>query len=186
MVRTASRSRSAPANPTPGLKGRGVELAVPVDHQQTRISACAQAGETPRKRRTDRSHDAARVEQCQQEFRIVRFELCEIAELAHLMPDDQWQIPERVEKPTQKRFVVGANGVVEEDEDVDVGMQRQVPPSVATQRDDSRGLRGRRRQEEQPLQERIDPVGVALEGDPVGGAARGLLDELLTRGDQPA
>ncbi len=130
------------------------------------------------------AHDAARVEQREQELWIVGFEPREVAELAHLMPDDERQIPERVEKSPQKSLVV-ANRPLEQDQDIDVGVEREVSPPVSTERDDRRRLRGRRSLEEQPLQERVDPIGVALECGTVGAAPAGLFDELLTGGREP-
>ena len=106
----------------------------------------------------------------------------EVAELADLMPDDQLQIPQRVEKPPQERLVVGADRPLEQDEDVDVGMQREVPASVPAEGEDGDRVRGRRRLEEQALQQRVDAIGVALGGGAAGGPADRVLDQLLARG----
>ena len=56
------------------------------------------------------------------------------------------------------------SGAFEEDQDVDVGKQRQMPPPVASEGQDGDRLRRLRRFEEQALQQRVDPVGVALDG----------------------
>ena len=170
---------------------RAVELPVPLVDERLQQLEDGGVRLGPVKRRQEATvesgiaHDAAGVEQREQELGIVGFEPREVAKLAHLMPDDERQVPERVEKPPQESLVVGADRVLEQDEDVDVGVQREVSPSVAAERDDGGGLRGRRRLKEQALQQRVDPIGVAFEGGAVRGAARGLVDQLLTRGREP-
>ena len=45
-----------------------------------------------------RTGNRSRIEQRQQEFRIVRFELGKLAKLTHLMADDDAEIPQRMQK----------------------------------------------------------------------------------------
>ncbi len=60
-------------------------------------------------------------------------------------------------------LLIGADGITEQDEQIDIGMQAQVPASVSAERHDCY-WRGRRlRIEVQLPQQRIDAVGVSLE-----------------------
>jgi hypothetical protein len=56
-----------------------------------------------------------------------------------------------------------------------------MPPSVASKGQDGDRLRRLRRFEEQALQQRVDPVGVALDGRAPGGSLVRFTNQLLPR-----
>ncbi len=71
-------------------------------------------------------------------------------------------------------FFGGADRPVEQQEDVDVRLQTQLPPSVAAERDDEAGAAGAGGFVEQPLQEVVDAVRELLErGAPTLSTRRG-------------
>ena len=106
----------------------------------------------------------------------------EVRQIADLVSDHQLQIPQRMQKPAQERLVLGADRPLEQDQDVDVGMEREVPPSVAAEGEDGDRAGRRRRVEEEALEQRVDAIGVALGRGVAGGAADRVLDQLLARG----
>ena len=70
-----------------------------------------------------------------------------------------------MEQAAHEALVVGADRAVEEDEQIDVGVQAQMAAAVSAERDDrdrSRGSAARRRTT--LLQNRVDSIGVALDG----------------------
>ena len=110
-----------------------------------------------------RAGDRPRIEQRQQELGVVGLQPIEVVQLAHLMADDHAEVPQRVEEAAEELLFVGADAAAEEHEQVDVGLQTQMPPAVATERQ-HRDLRVRRRDVgEQLPQHRIDAIGIALE-----------------------
>ncbi len=125
--------------------------------------------------------DAPRVQQGEREFRIVGLQPRKVSELADLVTDHELKIPQRMEKSAQETLVAGVERPFEEDQDVDVGKQRQMPPAVASKGQDGDRLRRLRCFEEQALQQRVDPVGVALDRCPAGGTLRRLADQFLPR-----
>jgi len=76
------------------------------------------------------------VEQGEQELGIVGFEVGKLVDLAHLMADHDAKVPQRVEKRPKEALLGRADAGAEQDEQVDVGMERQVPPAVSAQRND--------------------------------------------------
>src|SRR6202043_1718915 len=123
--------------------------------------------------------DPSGVQQGEQKFRIVRLEPLEIGELADLMAHDQVQIPQRMQEPPQETLLVGADRPFEQDQDVDIRMERQVPAPVAPERQDRYRRIGWRRREEEALQQRVDTIGVPLDGRAAGGALYRVMDQLL-------
>ena len=119
-----------------------------------------------RSKRLAIARDRTRVEQRQEELRIVRLESCEVRQLADLMSDDEPEIPERVEKPSEQRFVRRPDRAGEQHEEVDVRMKAEVTPAVAAEREDRHRPLRRRRVEEQLPQQRVDAVRVAFERRP--------------------
>ena len=127
------------------------------------------------------AHHPPRVEQCQEKLGIAGFEGSEIGELAYLMSDDEVQVPERMQKGAEKPLLVGADRPLEQHEEIDVGMKRQVAASVAAERQHRHRPFGRGRFEKQALQQRVDPIRVPLGRDPAGGPTDSVLHELLAR-----
>src|SRR5262245_41145691 len=86
-----------------------------------------------------------RIEEREQELRIVGFELFEVRELPHLVSEHEMQIPERVEQTANEPFVGRSDRAVHEHEQVDVGVQTEMAPAVTAERDErNRPLRSRR------------------------------------------
>ncbi len=81
-----------------------------------------------------RAGNRPRIEQRQQELRVVGLETVEVVELAHLMADDDAEIPERVQEPAEELLLVRADAAAEQHEQVDVGLQTEMPPAVAAER----------------------------------------------------
>ena len=69
-----------------------------------------------------RPGDRSGVEQCQQKLGVIFFELCEVTQLADLVTDHHAEIPQGMEKAAKKPFVLRADGIPEEDQQVDVGV----------------------------------------------------------------
>jgi len=65
-----------------------------------------------------------------------------------------------MQKPAQERLILGADRPLEQDEDVDIGMEREVPPSVAAEGKDGDRPGRRRRVEEEALEQRVGPIGI--------------------------
>jgi hypothetical protein len=80
-----------------------------------------------------------------------------------------------------KELLVGrADRPTEQDEQVDVGVEAQMPASVATEREHGDLRRGlRRRVIEQLPDQAVEVVREALEGGAAGVAARGLRRQFL-------
>ena len=121
-----------------------------------------------------RSHasDRPRVEQRQQELGVVGLETIEVVQLANLMADDDAEVPERIEEAAQELLFIGADAAAEQNEQIDVRLQAEMPPAIATERQD-RDLRvGRGDVGEELPQHRIDAIGIALERGPATRTAQ--------------
>ena len=69
----------------------------------------------------------------------------EIGELADLVADVDAKVPQRVEETVQKPLIGRTDLTVEQNQQVDVREQTQLPPTVAAERDRGDGLRRRGR-----------------------------------------
>ena len=83
-----------------------------------------------------RARDRTRVEQRQQELRIVGLEPLKILDVAHLVTDDDAEIPQRVEKRVDEPLFGGADAAAEEQQQIDIRVEAEVPAAVAAERDD--------------------------------------------------
>ena len=63
------------------------------------------------------------VEQREQELRIAGIELVELREIANVLADGEAQIPERLEQLADETLVGGGERLLEEDQQVNVGLQ---------------------------------------------------------------
>ena len=97
------------------------------------------------------------------------------------MADRQLQVPQGMQESAKKLLVLASDRPLEEDQHVDVRVEREVSASVAAEGADGDRLCRRRCLEKQPLQERIDAIGVALGRQTTGRPARGFLNQLLPR-----
>ena len=104
-----------------------------------------------------------------------------IGELADLLPDDDAEVPQRVEEAVQKPFIGGTNRALEENEQVDIRPQTQLAPAVPAERECGDRLRGRGRRVEQLPQHRVDPRRVAPERGAPAEAARRRVAQFLSR-----
>src|SRR4029434_3218045 len=121
------------------LIDRAVEPGVPLvdqlpelaENRRVRLGTMERGEELRMHRRI--ADDAPGVEQREEKLRVVRLEVREVRQIADLVSDHQLQIPERMQKPAQERLILGADRPLEQDQDVDIGMEREVPPSVAAE-----------------------------------------------------
>jgi hypothetical protein len=144
-----------------------------------------------RGRRTDAAGDAIEqrrvagdrpcVEERQQELRVVDFEPGEVADLPDLVADREPRVPHRVQDRADPFFLRLADLAVEEQQDVEVGMQAELTPAIAAERDDEARVRRWRRGVEQPLQELVDRFGKAPQRRSAALAARGRGRQRLPR-----
>ena len=70
------------------------------------------------------ARERPKVHQRQQIFRIVGIEAIEVGELAHVMPDLEPQIPERMQQRLDESLFRAADRPAEHHQQVDVGMQK--------------------------------------------------------------
>ena len=146
-----------------------VETRMPVVNQalqrveDSRVSRRrADAGGDPFEQRPV-AGDGARIEEGEKKLGVVDFELGEVVQLPNLMADRKVQVPQRMQDRAHASFFGRADRPVEQQEDVDVRLQTQLPPSVAAEGHDEAGAAGAWRFVKQPLQEVIDAVREALE-----------------------
>ena len=97
------------------------------------------------------------------------------------MADRELQIPKRVQESAKKLLILAPDRPLEEDQHVDIRVEREVAASVAAEGADGDRLCRGRCLEKQPLQERIDAIGVALGRQTTGRPARGFFNQLLPR-----
>src|ERR1700730_6693284 len=86
-----------------------------------------------------------------------------------------------MQEPAQETLLVGADRPFEQDQDIAIRMQRELPAPVATERQDRARRVGWRRREEEALQQRVDTIGVPLRGRAAGRPLYRVLDQLLAR-----
>ena len=107
------------------------------------------------------ARDQPQIEQRDQEFRVAEVRLAELVELAHVMADGQAEIPERLQDRVDETFFRRANRLLEEEQQIDVGMERQRPAAVAADRADrQRGAGVFARQLRELLHDGVDLTGV--------------------------
>ena len=171
-----------------------VEARVTVGNQRL------QRLERPRRRNRSRRGVEERIEQRgvagnrprigerELEFRVVSIEARALGHLAHVMPDRQADVPERVEEGVQEPLVLGPERAGEEDQHVDVGVETELAPAVAPEREDADRLdRAGRGLDEQLLDDRVHPLRVLLQRDapalaPLGRGAQFGAGRLETGG----
>ena len=149
------------------------------------MNACVR-GAVEDARRTDRTGPRAghrpRVEQREQELRIVGLELGELVELAHLVADDDAESHSGCRKRAQEPLFGRADRAAEQHEQVDVGVQAEVPPAVAAEREHGHRSLGDLGLREQLPQQRVDAVGIALESRAAARAPGDVGPQLVARG----
>ncbi len=123
--------------------------------------------------RACRSGHGARVEQREQEFGVVDFELGEVVDLPDLMADGKAQVPQRMQDGAHASFFGGADPAVEEQQDVDVRVQAELPSSIPAERHDETGGGGISRIPDEILEKVIDAVRKALQRRASALASRG-------------
>ena len=85
------------------------------------------------------AREQPRVEQRQQKLRIVVVQVRDLRQLHHLVADGETQVPERVEHRFDDPLFGRADGAVEDEEQIDVGVQAQRPAAIAAERRDRKG-----------------------------------------------
>ncbi len=116
-----------------------------------------------------RAGQRPRVDERQQELGIVGLELLELAQLAHLVSDDHADVPQRVQERAEEGLFGRADGAAEENQQIDVGVQTEVPPAIAAEREHGHRSLGGWRFGEQLPQQHVGAIGIPLEH---GTAAR--------------
>ena len=128
--------------------------------------------------------DEPEVEQREQEFDVPEIErgrLGELVELADMLADGQPEVPERLEQRPDEALLARPHRVLEEDEDVDVGVQAQRPPAVTPKGTDRHGGAGVDAGAlRELLDERIDAAGVPDLNVPPSAPMPGGRDVFLT------
>ena len=147
---------------------------------------CVERGSVKRRREAIEeiaiARDRPRVEQRQQKLRIVRFDPCEVLQLADLVSDHEPEIPQRMEKLSDPPFVLRVQGAGEQHEEVDVRMEAEVTPAVPAQREDHRRRRVAQRAGEDGGHEPVDRVGVLRQRRAAAQSAQGGVGQFLPGG----
>ena len=102
-----------------------------------RVDAGLQAGE-----QLGVAGNRPRVEHREQEFGVGDVEIGEIGELAHLVADHQLEVPQRLEHGVDEPLLVATDGAVEQNHQIDVGMQTERAAAVAAERTHHQRPRG--------------------------------------------
>ncbi len=94
--------------------------------------------EQPAEAVEERAHAShwTRIEEREEKLRVVGFQAVEVVQLPHLMADDHAEIPERVKEAAEELLLVRADPAAEEHEQVDVGLQTEMPAAVSAERQD--------------------------------------------------
>ena len=124
----------------------------------------------------------SRVGEREEKLRVVVGQPRSFADLAHVMPDGQTEIPHRVEKRVQEPLIGRGDRPGKEHQDVDVGMETQRPPPVAAEREHGNWLTARARFGIELLDERVHAMRVLAQGVPAPLAALAGRSELAPRG----
>jgi hypothetical protein len=95
----------------------------------------------------------------------------EVFQLAHLVADHDAGIPQWVQHRSQERLVGLVDGVPEEHEDVEIGMQAQVPAAVSTDGRNRHWSGAGRSFRNEPPDQFVNAVCVPFEGGPAPRAA---------------
>ncbi len=126
--------------------------------------------------------DRPRVEQRQQELGVVGLELAEIIDVAHLVADDDAEVPERVQEAADEALLRRPDAVAEQQQQIDVGVETEVAAPVAAERDDRhRSVIGAGVGDQLP-DERVDAVRVPFHRAAPAGAVRDRRAQLLPGG----
>src|SRR5262249_38388583 len=83
----------------------------------------------------------------------------ESGDLANLVADREACVPQRVQDGAHEMLLGRADLAVEQEEDVDVGVQAQLTTAVAAERDDQAGGRAAHSISEERLEETVDAIG---------------------------
>ena len=125
--------------------------------------------------------DKTRIEQRQQELRVVGLEVGELVQLPHLVADDDAEVPERVEKASKEALLRRPDPATEQHQQVDVGMKTEVAPAVAAERDDGYWPLRRACVRIELPQQRVDAIRMAFERRAAARPARDVRAQLVPR-----
>ncbi len=122
----------------------------------------------------------------EQELRVVDVDVRGLVEGPHLVADGQAEVPERMEDGLEDALLAAADRAAEDQQQVDVRMQRQGPPAVAAERRDRHRHRrlGQRRADEIPDQV-VEAIGEAGVRGAAAGAPLDVDGELSARLGEP-
>ena len=128
------------------------------------------------------ARERPKVHEREQIFRIGRVEAIEIGKLAHVVPDLEPQIPQRMQQRLDEALLGTADGRAEHHEQIDVGMEELGFAAVPADRaDGERRLRVRARAVDELADDAVDALGVAGESRAPSFAALGGVDQLAPR-----
>src|SRR5262249_18989498 len=98
------------------------------------------------------------VGQCEQELRIIGGQPLPLVHFADVVTDGQSQVPDRVEELVEEALVRLGNRSCEENQEIDIGMQAQLPPAVASEGENANQLRRNACVREELLNEGVNPL----------------------------
>ena len=172
------------------LKARVVEAGVALvgqDQQRIqnlRVRVRARVAE-PRLEPLDEAAVAGQdphIQQRQQELRIVRVEALEFRQFPHVVSHRQLEVPQRVQQRRQEALLAAPDPPAEEHQQVEVGVQAELPPAVPAQRADrNRFVDVPPRSPDDPGQQVVGPVREARQRVSSAAAGLDLRDELRAR-----
>jgi hypothetical protein len=170
------------------LVERAVELRVAVvDERDERAQdKCVRLGLMEKRAETlkhrPRPGDGTRVEEREEKLRIVPLQLAEVLDVANLMPHYDTEIPEGIQEAVDEPFFRGPDAAAKQQQQVDVGMQAEMTPAVASKGDNGQRPIVDACVGEQLSNERIDPVGIVLERRAAARSTRDGRAQFLPRG----
>ncbi len=126
--------------------------------QDVSVGICGVKEHTEAIEQCAHARNRPRIEQRQQEFRVVGLQASEVVQLTHLMADDDAEVPEWIQKPAQELLFVRPNAAAEEDHQIDVGLKTEMSPAVPAQREHRDVCVGRGYFREQLPEHRVNAI----------------------------
>ena len=163
---------------------RGVPLLDQLQQRRQDVARASPACETATLNRSNSepgAGDRTRIEQRQQELRVVGLEPGKSSSSRTWWPTTTPRSQSGWRNPRRNRSSAGADAAAEQHEQIDVGMQAEVPPAVPAEGEDRDRALGRAGVGEQLPQHRVDAIGIALERAAAAGASPHVRRQLGAR-----
>jgi hypothetical protein len=97
------------------------------------------------------------------------------------MADHEAEVPERMQDGADDALFGVAEAAAEEQKEIDVGVKRKLPASIAADGDERDGLLNPRRGGDELPQDGVEPIREAYEGRAPAMPAENLITELAAR-----